>query len=99
MVRKKSKIRMAVESVVRVVVVTAVFTLLSFAIGLFCGITSTVLYGFIRHVHPDMTWAYKFVAAPFGVMGMIITFFTMVVTEIRRALRPLELSQPAARTL
>jgi hypothetical protein len=98
-VRKKSKIQLAAEIVVRVVVVTFVFTLLSFAIGLFCGITSTVLYGFIRHIHPDMSWAYKFVAAPLGVLGMIVTFFTMLITEIRRALRPLELSQPAARTL
>jgi hypothetical protein len=96
MARKKSKIQMAVEIVVRVVVVTVALTLLSFAIGLFCGITSTVLYGLIRHIHPDMTWAYKFVAAPLAVLGMIVTFFTMLIVEIRRALRPLDLSEPAS---
>jgi uncharacterized membrane protein YvlD (DUF360 family) len=82
--------------VVRVVLITFAFTLLSFAIGLFCGIISSVLYGAIRHIHPDMTWAYKFVAAPLGALGLIVTFFAMLITEIRRARRPLDLSHPAS---
>lgn len=80
------------------VLITFVFTLLSFAIGLLCGIITTVLYGAIRHIHPDMTWAYKFVAAPFGAIGLVVTFFLMLINEIRRARRPLEFSRPATRT-
>ena len=95
---KRSKFRMLAGIVVRVLVITFAFTLLSFAIGLFCGIISSVLYGAIRHVHPDMSWAYRFVAAPFGVLGAAVTFFGMLISEIRRARRPLEFSPPAART-
>lgn len=70
---------------VRVLLVTAVFTLLGFAIGLFCGIGAGVVYGAIRHVHPDMSMAYKFVAAPFGAVALVVTFSIMLVYEIRRA--------------
>jgi len=97
-VRKKSKIQLGFEIVVRVVLITFVFTLLAFAIGLFCGIITTVLYGMIRHVHPDMSWAYKFVAAPFAALALVVTFFLMLINEIRRARRPLELTQTATRT-
>ena len=86
--REKSRARIAFDIAVRVVIFTFLFTLLSFAIGLFCGIVSAVIFGAIRHVHPDMTMAYKYVAAPFGAMGMIVTFITMLVLEIRRLRRP-----------
>jgi len=95
-VRKKSKFQIVFEIAVRVVLITFVFTLLSFAIGLFCGIGASLLYGAIRHIHPDMTWAYKFVAAPFGAIGLVVTFFMMLINEIRRARRPEDLPQPAS---
>jgi len=84
-VRKKSIIQVVLEIVVRVLLVTAVFTLLGFAVGLFCGIGAGVVYGMMRHVHPDMTMAYKFVAAPFGAIALVVTFSIMTVYEIRRA--------------
>jgi len=96
--RKKSKIRLVFGIAVRVVLMTIIFTLLAFAIGLFCGIITSVLYGAIRHIHPDMTWAYKFVAAPFGAIALLVTFFMMLINEIRHARRPLELTRTAART-
>ena len=96
--QKKSKFRIGVGIVVRVVLITVIFTLLSFAIGLFCGIGASLLYGAIRHIRPDMTWAYKFVAAPFGASGLVVTFFLMSINEIRRARRSLEIRQPATRT-
>jgi len=80
---------------VRVVLLTLVFTLLAFAVGLFCGIGASVLYGMIKHMHPDMSWAYKFVAAPFAAIALVVTFFVMLINEIRRARRPLEFSRPA----
>ena len=96
--RKKSKFVVVVGVVVRVVLMTFAFTLMAFAIGLFCGILTTVLYGAIQHIHPDMAWAYKYVAAPFGAVGLVVSFTLMVINEIRRARRPLEFSQPATRT-
>lgn len=94
--RKKSKIQIVFEIAVRVVLFTFVFALLSFAIGLFCGIATTLLYGAILHIRPDMAWAYKFVAAPFGAIGLVVTFFVMLINEIRRARRPEDLPQPAS---
>ena len=96
--RKKSKVQIVVEAAVRVVLLTGIFTLLAFAVGLFCGISASLLYGAISHVQPDMTWAYKFVAAPFGAIGLVVAFFVMLISEIRRARRPLEFSRPATRT-
>ena len=84
-VRKKSIFQIVFEIVVRVLLVTAVFTLLGFAVGLFCGIGAGMIYGLVRHVHPDMSMAYKFVAAPFGAVALVITFFIMLVYEVRRA--------------
>jgi len=96
--RRKSRIQVGVEVAIRVVLLTAIFTLMAFAIGLFCGITASVLYGAIRHIRPDMTWAYKFVAAPFAAVALVVTFFVMLISEIRRARRPLEFSRPVTRT-
>jgi hypothetical protein len=96
--RKKSKLGIVFGIAVRVALVTFVFTLLAFAIGLFCGILTSVLYGAIRHIHPDMTWAYKFVAAPMGAISLVVTFFIMLINEIRRVRRPLELTRTAGRT-
>jgi uncharacterized membrane protein YvlD (DUF360 family) len=93
--RQKSKFQIVFEIAVRVVLITFVFTLLAFAIGLFCGIVASVAYGTIEHIHPDMSWAYKFVAAPFGAVGLVVTFLVMLISEIRRARRPLDLSRPA----
>ena len=84
-VRKKSLFQVVLEIAVRVALVTFSFTLLAFAIGLFCGIGAGVLYGWLRHVHPDMSMAYKFVAAPFGAIALVLSFFIMLVYEIRRA--------------
>lgn len=96
--RRKSKIQIVFEIAVRVVLITIIFTLLAFAVGLFCGIGASVMYGVIKHIHPDMTWAYKFVAAPFAAIALVVTFFMMLINEIRRARRPLEFSRPATRT-
>ena len=93
--RKKSKVQIVFEIAVRVVLLTGIFALLGFAIGLFCGIAASLLYGAIRHIQPDMTWAYKFVAAPFGAIALVVTFCVMLISEIRRVRRPRDLS-PAA---
>jgi hypothetical protein len=84
-VHKKPKLQIVLEIAARVLLVTAVFTLLAFAIGLFCGIGAGVVYGVVRHVHPDMTMAYKFVAAPFGAVTLVVSFLIMLVYEVRHA--------------
>jgi hypothetical protein len=90
--RKKSKIRLAVELLARVIFMTIVFTLMGFAIGLFCGIGAGLIYGALRHIPADMTMAYKFVAIPFGMMAALMAFLGMLYLEIKRLRRPAELT-------
>ncbi|HWR14481.1 MAG TPA: hypothetical protein VN577_06615 [Terriglobales bacterium] len=80
----------------RVLLITGIFTLIGFAVGLFLGIAASMLYGVLRHTHPDMTMAYRFVAVPFALMALVITFCVMLYTEIRRLRRPLEFSRTSA---
>jgi hypothetical protein len=91
-----SKFVAFVKSAFRVALMTGVFTLIGFAIGLFCGIMASVLFGAIRHIHPDMTMAYKYVAVPFGIGAFVITFCVMVFIEIRDAVRPAGLARTSA---
>lgn len=92
--KTKSIFQISFEIIVRVLLVTCIFTLLGFAIGLFCGIGVAVLAGLIRHVHPDMTMAYRFGAIPFAVVAFAVTFLMMLFNEIRRARNPLAFSGP-----
>jgi ABC-type antimicrobial peptide transport system permease subunit len=87
-VRRKSGIRIAVETVGRILLLTCIFTLIGFAVGLFCGIGAGLLYGLVRHIPADMTMAYRFVAVPFALMAALIGFCTMVYLEVRRLRRP-----------
>jgi uncharacterized membrane protein len=89
----QGKFAVAIKAILRVLLVTAIFALIGFAIGLFCGIAASILYGAMRGVHPDMTMAYKFVALPFGLAALVITLVVMIVTEIRHVRRPLEFSR------
>jgi len=85
--RHNSKFRVGAEIGLRVLVVTVLFTLASFALGLLFGIIGVVIVGVIRGMHPDMTMAYRFVAAPLAVCGLIVSFIAMLVYEIRRQSR------------
>ena len=87
MERKKSKFRIAVEIALRVVVVTVLFTLVAFAVGLLCGIIASVLYAAVRGAHADMTMAYRCAAVPLAAMVLVISFVAMLTTEIRRTRR------------
>ena len=87
MERKKPKFRIAVEIAFRVVVVTVLFTLVAFAVGLLCGIIASVLYAALRGAHADMTMAYRFAAVPLAAMVLVISFVAMLTMEIRRTRR------------
>jgi|SRR5271168_3625964 len=68
---------------VRVLLVTFIGTLVSFAVSLFLGIIGTVVVSALRGVHPDMTMAYRHVALPFTVVAGSVIFVLALAMEIR----------------
>ena len=68
---------------VRVLLVTFVVTLLSFAVSLLLGILGVVLAAKIRGGHPNMTLAYRDVALPIAAMVGAIVLISSAVMEIR----------------
>jgi hypothetical protein len=65
---------------VRVLLVTFIGTLISFAVSLFVGI---VIISTLRHMHPDMTTAYRTIALPATVVTGSIIFVLALAMEIR----------------
>jgi hypothetical protein len=68
---------------VRVLLVTFIGTLISFALSLFLGIIGVGAISTLRHVHPDMSIAYRSIALPAAVMAGSIIFVLSLVMEIR----------------
>jgi len=68
---------------VRVLLVTFVVTLLSFAVSLLLGIGGTVLGAKLRGVHPDMTFAYRHIALPAAAMVAAIVLVSASFMEVR----------------
>jgi hypothetical protein len=68
---------------VRVLLLTFVGTLISFAVSLFLGIVGTVAVASARHAHPNMTAAYRQVALPAAVIAGSIIFVLAFILEIR----------------
>lgn len=68
---------------VRVFLLTAIVTLLSFAVGLFLGILGVVLTAMFRGVHPDLRFAYRDVAAPAGLVVGTIALILSTLNELR----------------
>jgi len=68
---------------VRVLLVTFIGTLLSFAVSLLLAIVGIVLVARMRGVHPDMTIAYRQIALPMALVAGSIIFVLALVTEIR----------------
>ena len=69
---------------VRVAIVTVLFALLSFAVGLFLGIVGVVGINLVTGGHHDITVAYRIVAFPVGLAGMVCAFVGMIGLEIRQ---------------
>ena len=67
----------------RVCAMTFLFTLLSFAIALLLGILGTVVYSQVKHVAPNMTFAYRHVAFPFAITAGAIVMVLSIAMEIR----------------
>ena len=68
---------------VRVLPVTFIGTLISFAVSLFLGIIGTVIFSAVRGVHPNMTMAYRLIALPVAVVAGSIIFVLALAMEIR----------------
>ena len=68
---------------VRVLLVTFIGTLISFAVSLLLGIVGTVAVSAWRHVHPNMTVAYRAIALPAAVVAGGIVFIFALGMEIR----------------
>jgi len=68
---------------VRVVLITFLGTLISFAIALLFALLGTVTIAALRGVHPDMRIAYRHIALPFALVAGSIILVLALVTEVR----------------
>ncbi|MFZ0951827.1 MAG: hypothetical protein WAN17_06150 [Candidatus Sulfotelmatobacter sp.] len=68
---------------VRVLLLTFIGTLISFAVSLFVGIIGTVAVAALRHVHPNMAAAYRRIALPAAIVAGSIIFVLALILEIR----------------
>ena len=68
----------------RVLLVTFLLTLLSFAVSLLLGILGLVIAARLRGVHPNMTTAYRHVALPTAALVSAIVLISASAMEIRR---------------
>jgi hypothetical protein len=68
---------------VRVLLVTFIGTLISFAVSLFLGIIGTVMVSAVRGIRPQMTLSYRHVALPSAVVAGSIIFVLALAMEVR----------------
>src|ERR1039458_10709684 len=69
----------------RVFAMTFLFTLLSFAVALLLSIMGTVVYSQVKHVAPNLTFAYRHIAFPFAITAGAIVLVLLVGMEIRNS--------------
>ena len=67
----------------RVLLVTFLLALLSFAVCLFLGIMGLVVMAAVRGAHPNMTIAYREVALPAALLAGAAALVVAIVAEIR----------------
>jgi len=68
---------------VRVFAVTFLLTLLSFAVALLLSILGTIVYSQVKHVAPNLPFAYRHIAFPFAITVGAIVLVVSLVMEIR----------------
>ncbi|HWZ84250.1 MAG TPA: hypothetical protein VNW47_16600 [Terriglobales bacterium] len=68
---------------VRVLLMTAVVTLLAFAVSLLLSILGMVVYSQLQHVAPNMPYAYRHIAFPFAISVGVIVLALSLTMEIR----------------
>jgi uncharacterized membrane protein YbhN (UPF0104 family) len=67
----------------RVLAMTFLLTLLSFAVALLVSILGTVVYSQMKHVAPNLTFAYRHIAFPFAITVGAIVLVLLLLMEIR----------------
>jgi uncharacterized membrane protein len=72
----------------RVLFATMLFTAGGMAVGLFCGIVGTVVYGMINGGQIDMTNAYRHIAIPIALLCGSVALIVSTVIEVRSRTRP-----------
>jgi hypothetical protein len=68
---------------VRAFAMTFLFTLLSFAVALLLSILGTMVYSQVKHVAPNLTFAYRHIAFPFAITVGAIVLVLSLRMEIR----------------
>ena len=68
---------------VRVFAMTFLFTLLSFAVALLLSILGTMVYSQMKHVAPNLTFAYRHIAFPFAITVGAIVLVLSLGMEVR----------------
>ncbi len=67
----------------RVLLLTFIFALLTFAIGLLIGICAVLVQANLHSVHPDLRFAYRDIAAPAAGVVAAITVVSATFMELR----------------
>jgi len=67
----------------RAFAMTFLFTLLSFAVALLLSILGTMVYSQVKHVAPNLTFAYRHIAFPFAITVGAIVLVLSLGMEIR----------------
>ena len=67
----------------RVLLMTAILTMLAFAVSLLLSILGTVVYSQVEHVAPNMPFAYRYVAFPFAISVGVIVLALSLAMEIK----------------
>ncbi len=67
----------------RILGLTVLFTLLSFAVSLLLGIVGVALTAMVRGAHPNMPIAYREIALPVAISAAAIAIVTVTILEIR----------------
>jgi hypothetical protein len=68
----------------RVLLLTFLLTLLSFALSLLLGILGIVIVAALRGTHPNLPIAYRHIALPVAAVVAAVTLTSATVIEIRR---------------
>jgi len=68
----------------RVLLITFLLTLLSFAVSLLLGILGVVVAGRLRGFRPNMTLAYRHIALPAAAVVGVVVLIAASVMEVRR---------------
>jgi len=67
----------------RVFAMTFLFTALAFAVALLLSIMGTVVYSQVKHVAPNLTFAYRHIAFPCAITAGAIVLLLSLAMEIR----------------